>query len=159
MPTRAEFKADLSLQLGLSVPPLAAQCQGHGLILSNAELWEQRHQAWLLLRVGGFLTDNEAEKIGVRITNAIALEVGFDSAVATALDLLTNSLQERKPEEGANEGTKAEPTGRRDEDVLNRKWIDLDNPGPVARLDGQPDRIGEYLNHSNREPGSAGVEP
>ena len=54
--------------------------------LANSEIWEERHRAWNLLRIGGFLTENEVKRIGQRLVRGIGQDVHFEKAV---LDLAT----------------------------------------------------------------------
>jgi hypothetical protein len=82
MPLRREFKAQPLIELGVTAPPLAEQCATQGLVLRNPDLWEERHKAWMLLRLGGFLTDAEATRIGDRLIDQMGLAVGLDTVIA-----------------------------------------------------------------------------
>jgi hypothetical protein len=81
MALRTDFKSDPLIELGLGVPPLEEQCARQGFVLKDAALWEERHKAWILLNLGGFLTNLELTRIGVRLMNGIRLSVGFEAAL------------------------------------------------------------------------------
>lgn len=81
MPLRSEFKADPLLELGIGVPTLADQCAEQGLVLRDPDLWEERHKAWALLKLGGFLSDVESARIGNRLVEQIGLATGFDTTL------------------------------------------------------------------------------
>jgi hypothetical protein len=82
---KTEFPTHIPVDLGLLVPPLKTQVEALGLALPNHELWDERHAAWNLLRVGGLLTESEVVRIAQRIKKALAQDVFFNKA-ATDLD-------------------------------------------------------------------------
>lgn len=109
MPLYDDYRADIRLRLGLTVPPLAQQADGFGLVLNNPELWEDRHRAFNLLRVGGFFTDAECERIAQRLLKGVSRELGYEVALSDlALQILAaneeaiaNAGQEPVKEEGS----------------------------------------------------------
>lgn len=89
MPLFEDYQANVQIRLGLTVPTLANQAQSYGLVLANAELWEDRHRAWNLLRLGGFLTDAEADRIACRLIKGVGRELGYELAMSDlALQIL-----------------------------------------------------------------------
>lgn len=77
---KTEFPTHLPINLGLTVPLLKDQVEAQGLTLSNHQAWEERHAAWNLLRIGGFLTDCETSRIAERLKKALAQDVFFEKA-------------------------------------------------------------------------------
>lgn len=115
MPLFEDYQANVQIRLGLTVPSLSDQAKSYGLILSNDQLWEDRHRAWNLLRLGGFLTDAEADRIAYRLIKGVGRELGYEVAISDlALQLLAaneeaivNAGQEPVKEEPA---TKPQPS-------------------------------------------------
>ena len=106
---RTEFPTSLPITLGALMPPIKDQVEAAGLVLDNHEMWERRHQAWNLLRIGGFFTDAEVQRIGRRLMRGIAQDAHFDTAKA---ELGAEILKELHIETGANEpAAEAEPAG------------------------------------------------
>jgi hypothetical protein len=78
---KTEFPSQISLVLGALAPPFKEQVEAMGMTLSNHEIWEERHRAWNLLRIGGFLTENEIKRVGQRLVRGIGQDVHFEKAV------------------------------------------------------------------------------
>ena len=81
---RAEFPTDIPVTLGACVPPIKQQVAAAGMTLNNHEMWERRHTAWNLLRIGGFLTEAEIQRIGHRLVRGISQDAHFDTLIHTA---------------------------------------------------------------------------
>ena len=88
--------------IGLSTDPL-----------DNHEQWERRHQAWNLLRIGGFLTKAEVQRIGRRLVRGIAQDSHFDTARAELGQEILKELHIQtgpaEPVVPAEEGSKESP--------------------------------------------------
>jgi hypothetical protein len=97
---RTEFPTNITITLGALMAPIKDQVEAAGMVLDNHEMWERRHQAWNLLRIGGFLTDAEVQRIGRRLVRGIAQDAHFDTAKA---ELGAEILKELHIETGANE--------------------------------------------------------
>ncbi|MEB3320400.1 MAG: hypothetical protein VKI63_05625 [Cyanobium sp.] len=78
---KTNFPDDIQITLGAMAPPLKQQVEAQGMSLANHELWEERHRAWNLLRIGGYLTDAETKRIGRRLVNGIGQDAHFEAAV------------------------------------------------------------------------------
>jgi hypothetical protein len=75
-----DFPARLPIILGLGTQPIAKQVSSQGLVLDNPEQWERRHQAWNILRIGGFLTPTETMRIHERLVRGISGDAHYDTA-------------------------------------------------------------------------------
>lgn len=78
---KTNFPDDIHITLGALARPLREQVEAQGMTLANHELWEERHRAWNLLRIGGYLTDAETRRIGRRLVHGIGQDAHFESAV------------------------------------------------------------------------------
>jgi hypothetical protein len=97
---RTEFPTNIAINLGALMPPIKDQVEAAGMLLDNHEMWERRHQAWNLLRIGGFLTETEVKRIGRRLMRGIAQDAHFDTAKA---ELGAEILQELHIKAGSAE--------------------------------------------------------
>jgi hypothetical protein len=79
---KTEFPSQIPLVLGALAPPIKGQIEAQGLTLPSHEIWEKRHAAWNLLRIGGLLTDTEVERIARRLVKGIAQDAHFERAVS-----------------------------------------------------------------------------
>jgi hypothetical protein len=92
MPLRTDFNLKLRVQLGLTAPPIATQLKQLGLELLNPEIWEQRHLAWNLLRLGGFISDHEAELVAGRLIKALGQEAAYAKGLVSLRDEVYESI-------------------------------------------------------------------
>lgn len=102
---KTNYPNRLAISLGALVPPIAEQVARHGLNLHNAEAWERRHRAWNLLRIGGYLTDAECERVANRLIKGIAQDAYYD----TALDNLVEEITGAPPAAAAEPQQEPEP--------------------------------------------------
>jgi len=105
---KTEFPSQISLVLGALAPSFKEQVEAMGMTLANHEIWEERHRAWNLLRIGGFLTENEIKRVGQRLVRGVGQDVHFEKAVmdlATEIAAVASAPPEpSEPEEGATGG-------------------------------------------------------
>lgn len=139
MPLYEEFKYRLPVKLGLTCPPLADQVAEQGMLLPDAELWEQRHRAWNLLFVGGFLTDAEAERIGHRIITRVGAAACFQQELGDSILQVLSVLENQRIEVSSQITNDGEP-GAPDE--IKPDAEPPETPVPPSALD-------DYL--SNRQ--------
>lgn len=78
---KTNFPDDIHITLGALAPSLQQQVEAQGMTLANHELWEERHRAWNLLRIGGYLTDAETKRVGRRLVHGIGQDAHFEAAV------------------------------------------------------------------------------
>lgn len=110
---RTEFPTDIAITLGAMATPIKDQVAAAGMVLDNHEQWERRHQAWNLLRIGGFLTKAEVQRIGRRLVRGIAQDSHFDTARAELGQEILKELHIQtgpaEPVVPAEEGSKESP--------------------------------------------------
>lgn len=102
MPLYEEFKYRLPVRLGPAQSPLARQVAEQGLTLPDADLWEQRHRAWCLLFIGGFLTDAEAERIGHRIITRVGTAACFEQELNDSVLQVLATLEQQRTQASAH---------------------------------------------------------
>jgi len=78
---KTNFPDDIHITLGALALPLKQQVEAQGMTLANHELWEERHRAWNLLRIGGYFTDAETKRVGRRLVHGIGQDAHFEAAV------------------------------------------------------------------------------
>jgi hypothetical protein len=97
---KTNFPDDIHITLGALAPSLQQQVGAQGMSLANHELWEERHRAWNLLRIGGYLTDAETKRVGRRLVHGIGQDAHFEAAVKDLAVELAGVAQEATPTPG-----------------------------------------------------------
>lgn len=97
---KTNFPDDIHITLGALARPLKEQVEAQGMTLANHELWEERHRAWNLLRIGGYLTDAETKRVGRRLVHGIGQDAHFEAAVKDLAIELAGVAKETVPEPG-----------------------------------------------------------
>lgn len=97
---KTNFPDDIHITLGALARPLKEQVEAQGMTLANHELWEERHRAWNLLRIGGYLTDAETKRVGRRLVHGIGQDAHFETAVKDLALELAGVAKDAVPEPG-----------------------------------------------------------